>query len=70
MPTDAFAGITDNRLNHIRNGHKPNDHTILIYDQSDGYYTDDKRSATFPDSIPLWGAFGIPEGTPLPSESL
>ena len=39
-----------------------------IYDQSDGYYTDDKRSATFPDSIPLWGAFGIPEGTPLPSE--
>jgi iron complex outermembrane receptor protein len=39
-----------------------------IYDQSDGYYTDDKDTATFPDNVPLWGLFGIPPGTPLPPE--
>ncbi len=39
-----------------------------IYDNSDGYYTADKRTATFPDNVPLWGLFGIPAGTPLPPE--
>ena len=39
-----------------------------IYDQSDGYYTDDKPTATFPDNVPIWGLFGIPAGTPLPPE--
>jgi iron complex outermembrane receptor protein len=36
-----------------------------IYDQDDGYYRNDKRTATFPDNVPIWGAFGIPQGTPL-----
>ncbi len=39
-----------------------------IYDQDDGYYKDEKGTATFPDSVPLWGLFGIPEGTPPPPE--
>ena len=39
-----------------------------IGDFSDGYYTDDKATATFPDSVPLWGLFGIPAGTPPPPE--
>jgi iron complex outermembrane recepter protein len=39
-----------------------------IYDQSDGYYTANKATATFPDNVPLWGFFGIPAGTPLPAE--
>lgn len=39
-----------------------------IGDFSDGYYTDDKATATFPDSVPLWGLFGIPPGTPAPPE--
>jgi iron complex outermembrane receptor protein len=37
-----------------------------IYDYDAGYYTDDKHTATFPNNVPLWGAFGIPQGTPLP----
>jgi iron complex outermembrane receptor protein len=40
----------------------------VIGDFSDGYYTDDKTTATFPDSVPIWGLFGIPEGTPPPPE--
>jgi iron complex outermembrane receptor protein len=39
-----------------------------IGDFSDGYYTDDKDTATFPEVVPIWGAFGIPEGTPPPPE--
>ncbi len=39
-----------------------------IGDFSDGYYTDDKTTATFPENVPIWGAFGIPQGTPLPPE--
>jgi iron complex outermembrane receptor protein len=39
-----------------------------IYDASDGYYTDDKNTATFPTSVPIWGLFGIPPGTPPPAE--
>lgn len=39
-----------------------------IYDQSDGYYKADKATATFPDQVPLWGLFGIPEGTLPPEE--
>jgi iron complex outermembrane receptor protein len=39
-----------------------------IYDASDGYYTDDKATATFPNNVPLWGLFGIPAGTPPPAE--
>lgn len=39
-----------------------------IGDFSDGYYTDDKATATFPVSVPFWGIFGIPEGTPPPPE--
>ena len=37
-----------------------------IYDFDDGYYTNDKNTATFPNNVPLWSAFGIPAGTPLP----
>ena len=37
-----------------------------IYDFDDGYYTDDKHTATFPNNVPLWTALGIPAGTPLP----
>lgn len=39
-----------------------------IYDQDDGYYTDNKRTATFPHEVPLWAAFGIPAGTLPPPE--
>jgi iron complex outermembrane recepter protein len=39
-----------------------------ISDKDDGYYTDDKATSTFPSNVPLWGAFGIPQGTPIPSE--
>jgi iron complex outermembrane receptor protein len=37
-----------------------------IYDYDEGYYTNDKNTATFPKNVPLWTAFGIPAGTPLP----
>src|SRR5262249_28852913 len=30
-----------------------------IYDYDQGYYTDDKATATFPRNVPLWNAFGI-----------
>ncbi|HEU4530690.1 MAG TPA: TonB-dependent receptor, partial [Steroidobacteraceae bacterium] len=39
-----------------------------IYDSDDGFYTDDKRTSTFPQSVPLWGLFGVPEGTLPPPE--
>ena len=39
-----------------------------ISDKDDGYYTDDKRTATFPGHVPLWDLYGIPAGTPLPPE--
>jgi iron complex outermembrane receptor protein len=39
-----------------------------IYDKSDGYYTANKATATFPDNVPLWGLFGIPAGTLPPPE--
>jgi iron complex outermembrane receptor protein len=34
-----------------------------IYDQDDGYYTGGKATATYPNNVPIWGAFGIPVGT-------
>ena len=37
-----------------------------IYDYDQGYYTNDKHTATFPNNVPLWSLFGIPQGTPLP----
>lgn len=37
-----------------------------IVDSDQGYYTDGKRTATFPNSVPLWGAFGIAPGTQPP----
>ncbi len=39
-----------------------------IGDFSDGYYTDDKATSTFPDDVFLWTLFGIPVGTPPPPE--
>ena len=39
-----------------------------IYDQDDGFYTDDKETATFPVSVPLWGAFGLTAGAQPPPE--
>lgn len=42
--------------------------TAAIYDQDDGYYRNSKDTATFPENVPLWGAFGIPPGTPPPPE--
>jgi iron complex outermembrane recepter protein len=39
-----------------------------MYDADDGFYTDDKATSTFPENVPLWGLFGIPQGTPIPSE--
>ena len=39
-----------------------------IYDQDDGFYKDNKRTATFPQNVPLWGAFGIPAGALPPPE--
>jgi iron complex outermembrane receptor protein len=38
-----------------------------IVDGDQGFYTDDKRTATFPKNVPIWGAFGIPTGTPAPT---
>jgi iron complex outermembrane recepter protein len=34
-----------------------------IYDNDAGYYTNDKATATYPNNVPIWGAFGIPMGT-------
>ena len=39
-----------------------------IADSSDGFYQNDKRTATFPDQVPLWRLLGVPQGTPLPPE--
>lgn len=39
-----------------------------IYDKTDGFYEATKASATFPNNVPLWGAFGIPAGTLPPPE--
>ena len=39
-----------------------------IGDYSDGFYKDNKATATFPDNVPLWGLFGIPAGTQPPPE--
>jgi iron complex outermembrane receptor protein len=40
-----------------------------IYDKTDGYYTNDKDTATFPEFIPLFAAFGLPAvNPPLPPE--
>ena len=37
-----------------------------IYDQDDGFYKDNKKTATFPDSVPLWGvSMAVPGGLPL-----
>lgn len=36
-----------------------------IYDYDQGYYTNDKNTATFPRNVPLWSLFGIPQGTPV-----
>ncbi|MDH3509813.1 MAG: TonB-dependent receptor [Gammaproteobacteria bacterium] len=41
-----------------------------IADNSEGYFTDDKTDATFPDIVPLWEILGIPRGTPLPPEGI
>ncbi len=39
-----------------------------IYDKTDGFYEATKATATFPDNVPLWSAFGIPAGTLPPPE--
>ena len=39
-----------------------------IVDTDQGYYTDDKRTATFPNNVPLWSLFGIPPNTPVPAD--
>ena len=39
-----------------------------IADKDDGFYTDDKATSTFPNNVPLWGAFGIPAGSRPPQE--
>jgi iron complex outermembrane receptor protein len=39
-----------------------------IYDQDDGFYTDNKKTATFPGNVPLWGAFGLAPGALPPPE--
>ena len=39
-----------------------------ISDKDDGFYTDDKKTATFPGNVPLWGLSGIPAGSRPPSE--
>jgi iron complex outermembrane receptor protein len=41
-----------------------------VADNSEGYFTDDKTDATFPDIVPLWELSGIPRGTPLPPEGI
>ncbi|MFO0451693.1 MAG: TonB-dependent receptor, partial [Pseudomonadota bacterium] len=38
-----------------------------IYDTDQGYYTNDKATATYPRNVPIWGAFGIPAGTLPPA---
>lgn len=41
----------------------------LIYDYNEGFYKNDKDTATFPNSIPLFAAFGLPASNPpLPPE--
>jgi iron complex outermembrane receptor protein len=40
-----------------------------IYDMDEGYYTNDKATATYPGNVPIWGAFGIPAGT-LPPDGV
>ncbi len=41
----------------------------VIKDTSDGYYTNDKDTATFPEMIPFFGLFGLPVvDAPLPPE--
>lgn len=40
-----------------------------IYDMDEGYYTNDKATATYPRNVPIWGAFGIPAGT-LPPDGI
>jgi iron complex outermembrane receptor protein len=41
-----------------------------IYDQDDGFYKDNKKTATFPDNVPLWGVLNqaVPGGLPPGSE--
>jgi iron complex outermembrane receptor protein len=34
-----------------------------IYDTDQGWYTNDKATATYPNNVPIWGAFGIRPGT-------
>lgn len=41
-----------------------------VADNSEGYFTDDKTDATFPNIVPLWELSGIPRGTPLPPEGI
>lgn len=41
-----------------------------VADNSEGYFTDDKTDATFPNIVPLWEILGIPRGTPLPPEGI
>jgi iron complex outermembrane receptor protein len=40
-----------------------------IYDNDAGYYTNDKATATYPNNVPIWGAFGIPMGA-LPPDGI
>ena len=40
-----------------------------IYDMDEGYYTNDKATATYPNNVPIWGAFGIRPGT-LPPDGI
>jgi iron complex outermembrane recepter protein len=40
-----------------------------IYDMDEGYYTNDKATATYPRNVPIWGAFGVPAGT-LPPDGI
>lgn len=37
----------------------------ILYDYDAGYYTNSKNTATFPNDVPLWSAYGIPVGTPV-----
>lgn len=37
----------------------------MMYDEDDGFYEDSSETATFPNDVPLWDAFGIPQGTPV-----
>jgi iron complex outermembrane receptor protein len=66
---DSGAGLADVKAAlNIPLGETLAFRLAAIYDASDGYYTDDKSTATFPNNVPLWGLFGIPPGTPPPSE--